>query len=242
MLKKLGLVIFYQLYKANQEMYKDYRKEKDDLIDEVLKGTILINTPQLSAEIEKRFGAILNKYFINGMDASKLLVDKEVAVLVDALKVPWKYNRDVIDLVNNNSVFKGFADQLYKEGFKRGEIDRIKRVLLKGTYNNLDEKVLRDELQKSFNLTKRRAQLLARDESSRLRETTKKVYYQQPEVQEKYELVWDAVGDKKTRPAHQELDGKVANSDGNFYSPTFGEVGPPPLDYNCRCSTFFKRK
>lgn len=241
-LKNLGLIIFIDLLRTNREMFKEYEKEKDDLIDDVLKGTIVINTPQAEKEIEERFGAIFNKYFINGFKSSQLLVDKEVAVISDALKVPFRYNRDVIDLVNERSVFRGFADDLYKERFTRGEVDRIKKVLLSGTYNQTDEKLIRDELQKKFNLTKKRAQLLARSETKRLRETTKSVYYAQEEVQKQYELVWDAMDDGAVRPSHAAMDGKVADENGYFDSADFGRVPAPPLEFNCRCTTFFRKK
>lgn len=241
-LKNTGLIIFIELLRANRDMEKEYKEERDDLLERILQGSLVIGSQETRRQIEERFTKIFNKYFIAGLDASKLLVDKEVTLLTNTLEVPFKYNKDVIDLVNNQSVFKGFQDQLYKDRFTKGEIDRIKRVLLSGTYSNKDEKLLRDELQKSFNLTKKRAQLLARDETKRLRETTKTVYYQQAEVQKNYELVWDAVVDDATRDPHLELDGQVADSKGYFQSPTFGRVISPPLSYNCRCSTFFRKK
>lgn len=241
-LKNIGLVIFLGFLQSNREMFSAYDEQKEDLIDSVLRGSVLINTPQLSAEIERRFGDIFNNWFIRGQAQSKLLVDKEVVLLSDALKVPFRYNRDVIDLINDQSVFKGFSDTLYKERFSRGEVDRIKRVLLTGTYNNTDELLIRQELEKSFNLTKKRAQLLARGETKRLRETTKTIYFQQEEVQKKYNLVWNSIGDERTRDSHQELNQKVANSKGEFYSPTFGTVKAPPLEYNCRCFTTFVEK
>lgn len=240
-LKNLGLVIFIELLRANRQMAREYEEAKDGILDDVLSGSVLIGSADMRKRLEGEFAEIFNKYFVAGFDGSRTLVNKEVAIIADSLKVPWRYNKDVIDLVNEQSVFKGFADQLYKEKFSRQEIDRLKRVLLSSTYSNADEKVLRDELQKSFNLTKRRAQLLARGETKRLRETTKIIYHNQREVADKFELVWDAVVDEATRPGHLELDGSIRQADGYFYSPTFGKVKAPPIAYNCRCTTYFRR-
>lgn len=242
MLKALGLVIAVDLLRNHQNMLKQYKDNKDELLDDIAKGAIVLNTPSMQSRIESRFNRLFENYFIGGYSASKALVDAEVAKTANVLKVPWKYNRDVIDLINESSVFKGYADDLYREGFKRGEIDRLKRVLVSATYENADEKVLARELQKSFNLTKKRSMLLARMETKRLRETTKSIYYSQQEVQDKYELVWDAKNDEAVRPSHLAMDGKVADSNGYFQSMDFGLVMSPPLAYNCRCSTYFRNK
>ena len=45
-------------------------------------------------------------------------------------------------------------------------------------------------------------------------------------------LMYDAVGDERTRPEHMELDGTVKRADSKFW-----DVMLPPLSYNCRCST-----
>lgn len=45
-------------------------------------------------------------------------------------------------------------------------------------------------------------------------------------------LLYSAVGDERTRPEHQALDGIVKKADSKFW-----DKYTPPLSFNCRCST-----
>lgn len=44
-------------------------------------------------------------------------------------------------------------------------------------------------------------------------------------------MMYDAVGDERTRPEHMELDGIVKKADSRFW-----DKFTPPLGYNCRCA------
>ena len=45
-------------------------------------------------------------------------------------------------------------------------------------------------------------------------------------------LMYDAVGDERTRPEHMKLDRTIKRADSEFW-----DVYNPPLGYNCRCGT-----
>lgn len=44
-------------------------------------------------------------------------------------------------------------------------------------------------------------------------------------------MMFSAVGDSRTRPEHEKLDGKVVKADSTFW-----DKYSPPLSYNCRCT------
>lgn len=186
-------------------------------------------------------------YFNKSLQASNVLVERRIASLTNALRVPFKYDRNVLDRVNQYSVFKGYSSKRYTTQFTTKELRKLKNTILEGTYRGLGEDELGRLISQRVNMTERRARLLARGETQRLRESTSAIYASQPEVQEKYERVWITQGDGIVRPTHQEMNELVAGSDGYFYSPTYGKVsgpgsGPAEFAVNCRCRTGFKEK
>lgn len=245
MLKDLGLVIYIEFLRSNRQFIATLKDQANDILTLALASSL--TRPALDVLITSRLAPAFRQYFTRGIAASQTLVAKEVAEISNILNVPLKYNRQVLENINklpfgaNQSIFTGYFDVEYAEKFQKKELDRLKRTLLRVTYNNADERVLRDKLISDLGLTKRRAQLLARGETKRLRESTKVLYYQDPGVKQEYELVWVAKNDSRVRPEHLRMDGKTAEENGYFISPDFGEV-LPPMEYGCRCSTFFRKR
>lgn len=184
--------------------------------------------------------AIIADYFKRGQVATNKVVDQEVAMLADEFQVPWKYDRSVIDEIQDVSIFDGYYDRKYQGVYTKREIDNLKKTILRGKYNGWDEDTLMNEVRKTIKVTGNRSRLLARTETQRLHETTQMIYYRQPEVQNSYKRVWFALSD--ARPSHRRMDGRVAGEDGYFNSPDVGKVvgpgsGPKDFAIGCRCQT-----
>lgn len=239
-----------------------YRDAGDQFVQYMLASSV-IDELQIERELIARLTPLFREYFIECAAAGNQLVNAEVAVLVRKTDIPFKYTRDLLEQINEISVFKGYYNNRYVDGFARSEINRmyryirseideLKRIILTGAYQGTDElvlaqRILESDISKSINLTKNRARLLARNETQRLRETTKAIYFRQPEVNTQFDRVWYTRQDSAVRPSHNAMMGKKANKDGQFYSDDVGLVngpgsGPTEFAVACRCYTDFVRK
>lgn len=130
-----------------------------------------------------------------------------------------------------------------------GLVDRIQRELIKqvkeGTRNEVIEKII----EKSGEVTKSRARLIARDQTGKLSgELTK-----QRQIEAGGNLYqWRTTGDEIVRPTHAVLNGKICTwGDDTVYADTVAEamrgqwkkrtdlpgyVGIPGQDFQCRCT------
>lgn len=217
---------------------EEYRAESERLAETIWATQTAVETAL--DQRAKRLEPILEEFFRRGQTATNKVVDQEVAALSDQFQVPWKYNRDVIDEIQDVSIFDGYYDRKYQGVFTRREIDNLKKTILRAKYNNWAEDELMRAIQNTIRVTGNRARLLARTETQRLHETTQMVYYRQQEVQQRYKRVWYALPD--ARPSHRRMDGKVAGTDGYFTSPDVGKVigpgsGPKDFAIGCRCRT-----
>lgn len=236
---------FTLFYTLTQALKSRYEGEVNAIYNQLLMAASL--TEEALNQVADQLSPVFLSYFNQCAQAGNVLVDRRISSLTNALSVPFKYDRNVIDRVNGVSVFKGYYSDRYRNDFTNGEIDRLKRTILRGTYENIDEQELSRRIQETINVSDRRARLLARNETQRLRESTSAIYASQPEVREKYDRMWDTQGDANVRPSHQEMQGLLANEDGYFISPTYGEVAGPgagPVEFvaGCRCRSIFVHK
>jgi hypothetical protein len=118
------------------------------------------------------------------------------------LDLPLKYNKQVMeDIYSQYSIFKG-----YNPGdFGKSDITRMKNIILQGKYNNLTDQEIRDQLLKNVDITKKKALLIARSETQSIESSAKHIYFRNPEVADKYELVWVSKTDSEVRPAHERM-------------------------------------
>ena len=237
---------FSLFYYLTQELFKNYQQASEQLLDYIF-GTAIVTESMLDLTMTRTLIPLWRQYFNECAQAGNQLVQQEIAVLTNALKVPFKYNLSVINQINDISVFTGYYNDRYADTFSRQEIDRLKRTILKGTYEEVGEDELSRRIRKTVNVSDRRARLLARNETQRLRETTKTIYYREPEVQRNYLRVWQTRGDGNVRPSHQAMNNVTAQADGTFYSPDVGKVngpgsGPTEFAVACRCSTIFVKR
>ena len=223
-----------KLYIAIVSLFvKDYTEEAY-LIGKVIKAAKRDVRRQLDEQAAKRLEPIVSKLFTDGIKESNTLVKKDVAKLGDLLSMPFKYNKDIIETFNKESVFQGFYDKKYKDLYTKREIDALKRTILRGKYANWSDKQLAAEIRKTINTSKNRALVTARNETARLETAVVDHFYQQKKVQDKYDKVWVTKGDSNVRPEHQAANGQIADKDGYF---TVGgeKVKGPPQGFSCRC-------
>lgn len=236
-IRTFSLFVFF-----TKKLMVEYKSIADELIDYVALSQVSL-TPALISKIQP----IFTRYFDQMVLASNTLVEAQISTLSRVLSVPFKYDRSVIDRVNGVSVFKGYYSDTYRQAYTLREIDRMKRVILKGAYEMQDERLLASNIQSVIDVSDRRARLLARNETSRLREATKSIFAHEPEVIEKYDRVWNTQGDGIVRPSHQEMEGAVSIDGTYFNSPTYGFIagpgtGPAEFSVGCRCFTSFEPK
>jgi hypothetical protein len=202
----------------------------------------------LRQELARIMAPLVEHYFSASLQAANMIMTQNIAQLTSALKVPLKYTKTLFNRIHGTSIFRGYYNTRYGDVFARREIDALKKTILRGAYGDMTEAQIQAEVMKTLKVTERRAQLLARNEVQRLKEEANLIYWEQPEVQEKYEREWVTRKDAVVRPSHQRMNGKLSDADGYFDSPDVGPIkgpgmsGDPKFDMGCRCKTAFKRK
>jgi len=220
-----------------------------DMLTQWALATDVLDRLRLEQEITARMAPLFRELFNAGVQQSNALVIREVAVLTNATKVPFKYNVDVFTSINNRSVFNGYADDAFRDIMSLQEIDKLKRTILTGVYSGQTEAEMASAIKNTTGVTAKRAQLLARTETQRLREATKSIYFAQPEVNAVLDRVW-VLGSPPHRDSHIKMEGLKADSDGYFHSPDAGLVQGPgdggtigaAFSMGCKCRTEFRRK
>lgn len=107
------------------------------------------------------------------------------------------------------------------------ELSKVQEIIERGLQQGLRFTELTDEIQKSFGVTKRRANLIARDQTQKLNASLTRLRQQDVGI-EKYE--WMTSMDERVRPTHRENQGKVFE-----WARPPAKTGHPGHDVNCRC-------
>ncbi len=109
------------------------------------------------------------------------------------------------------------------------QIDDIQSMLESAEYTGLRVEELRASIQERFDVSKSKADLLARDQTLKLNSNITQARQRGAGV-ERY--VWTTSGDERVREEHAALEGEVFSWD----DPP--EPGHPGEDYQCRCTAF----
>ncbi len=109
------------------------------------------------------------------------------------------------------------------------QIDDIQKLLESSEATGLRVEELRKQIQDRFDVSKSKADLLARDQTLKLNGAITQARQRNAGV-EKY--VWTTSGDERVREEHAALEGQVFSWD-NPPPP-----GHPGEDYQCRCTAF----
>ena len=142
----------------------------------------------------------------------------------------------------SDEVNKWLSDSLSRvQSIPTNLLDNLQDILHDGFVNGKAIPTLAEEISEEFGLTKRRAELLARDQIGTLNAKLTQRQHEDAGV-ERY--IWEDSNDERVRPCHRELHGKmfdyknppemwyVTKSRGVVMT---GRHCNPGEDYNCRC-------
>ena len=143
-------------------------------------------------------------YSVFGMD---IFVDQPW--LLDQLELFSRQNAQLITSLPEQELFQvsGIVERALVEGQRFSQVST--------------------ELQKRYGITRRRANLIGRDQTSKLNASLTRLRQQSAGVEE---YIWQTSGDERVRPTHKAHDGKKFRWD----DPP-ADTGHPGTDINCRC-------
>jgi uncharacterized protein with gpF-like domain len=203
--------------------------------------------PSLDNYINTVGNELWKSFFNSNQVLNKKLVEKEVIRLSNFYKVPYKFNKDVMNRIVGVSTFTG--DPVWTSGFTKKQINSIKRIVTSGIYGDKTESQVQEELMNRVGMAKRQAQLIARNETQKLKNTSVQMYYETPEVKAEYDKVWVSEMDDRTREDHREMNGQIADPVTGLFTTTWGEsLNYPGSGYdvgqniNCRCKIILRKR
>ena len=195
--------------------------------------------------IEDTIGPIIEEYFVNSINDTNMIMDKNISKLVTRHDIPFKYNKDLLMTFNDEkSIFAGYYDDVVKDAFSKKEIDLLKRTILTGKYSGQTDRELATAISNAVKTTKSRALNIARQETARLNSAAVDIYFADPAVKALYNKVFRTAQDDRVRPTHRSYDGKIADKDG-YFDGDCGKITGAPVacsPWNCRCYTELVKK
>ena len=207
----------------------------------ILSGS-LVSKILIEEKVVKALAPVIEQYFRDGIAASNKLVPAKISKLTDQLGVPFKYNKDVLDKINDKSIWTGYYDKDVKKAFSTVEINKMKSAILGAKYSGMDEKQLISSLKNVVNVTDNKARQIARGMTARLDTVANEIYLSKKKVRDEYELVWSQ---NSPYERHKHMNGVVADADGKFLdSKTGTKISGPPYQYspwNCLCTTYWRK-
>lgn len=110
-------------------------------------------------------------------------------------------------------------------------LEKMKDIVYDGFAKGKTTTRMVKEIQRVYGISRRRAELIARDQTAKLNGQIQKAQQQDAGITE---YIWSTTGDKRVRKSHQELNGKKFSwSDAPVNSD--GRKCHPGQDYQCRC-------
>lgn len=222
---------------------KKYLKTAVD-IGIIILGGHLINKKLIEKKVVEYVTPIINDYFQDSIHASNRIVKKEVSKLVSNINIPFKYNKSLLNTINEKSIYTGYYDIDVKSAFSKKEITALKKTILSAKYSNWSEKEMISAIKNVVKVTDNHARIIGRMETARLDSAAKTIYFNDKKVKDEYDLVWYNTG-SNIRPDHLAMAGKKADKNGMFYSDTCGLIPPPPFQcspFNCKCGSKLVKK
>lgn len=215
-----------------------------DFVNKFLKGALAVGhkindrKQGIQAYADEQIATLVPIYedlFADGRATDIETIKSDLSKLTKRYDVPLKYNKNLLDTINEKSVFNGFYNKDYQQLYTNRDLYRLKSTILSAKYSDLPEDELVKNIRAVVKTSKKNAQLMARYEIQRLRGATLNEYYKIPRIEKKYEKVFGCEH-HNTRDSHLKYDGQVADADGYFH----GALGsfnstPIPGEYNCQC-------
>jgi hypothetical protein len=223
------------------DFVKAYNEVANELGLAILTGT-LVSKKLIEKKVVETLTPIINDYFSKSIAASNKIVPAKISLLTDQLGVPFKYNRDVLDKINDKAIWTGYYDKDIKKAFSTVEINKMKSAILGAKYSGMEEKQLITSLKNVVNVTDGKARQIARGMTARMDTVVNEIYLSKKKVRDEYELVWSQ---NSPYERHKHMNGVVADADGKFLdSKTGTKISGPPYQYspwNCLCTTYWRK-
>ena len=110
-------------------------------------------------------------------------------------------------------------------------LDKMRQIIYDGYVNGTPTTKLVKEIQQSYQVGKRHAGLIARDQIAKLNGQIQQAQQQDAGITS---YRWNTSGDQRVRKSHRDLDGKIFHWDDPPEN-SDGRKCHPGQDYNCRC-------
>lgn len=221
--RELSRLIKEVLYPAIPNMVDEVQKKtptdrQDDYLD-TLKSLILFIRKAIQSKVDE---TILQAENVAGQinrfnHAQFQKVNENVLGINLFISEPWLLDQLKLFSSQNAQLIQSLPDQ---------ELERVAGIIERGLQDGTSIKEIEKEIQKSFGITRRRAKLIARDQTTKLNASLTKLRQQEAGVTE---YVWQTSGDERVRPTHRANDGKTFRWD----KPP--KTGHPGSEVNCRC-------
>ena len=147
--------------------------------------------------------------------------------------VDWSKDKTVKNVLN--SIRQTQVDLI--KSIPQTELDRVSGIVQRGVQDGRDLAYIKEELEKGFDITKRRAKTIAIDQTQKATHAINRERYKKAGITE---AIWVHVAGRKTsRQTHIRMHGKrfkLEGADSGLYDSAVGRNVLPAELVNCRCS------
>lgn len=221
--RKLANMIKEVIYPAIPSMLDEVQKKtpadrQDDYLDR-LKSLIVFIKKSIESNVDETILHAENvARNINQFNYNQFQKVNENILGIDLfVSEPWLLDQLKLFSAQNAQLIRSLPDQ---------ELERVAGYIERGLQDGTSIREIQKDIQKSFGITRRRAKLIARDQTTKLNASLTKLRQQEVGVTE---YVWQTSGDERVRPTHRANDGKMFRWD----KPP--KTGHPGSEVNCRC-------
>ena len=221
--RELAKIIREVMYPAIPSMVEEVQRKtptdrQDDYLDR-LKSLIVFIRKAIQGKVDETILQAENvARNINQFNYNQFQKINENVLGVDLfVSEPWLLDQLKLFSAQNAQLITSLPDQ---------ELERVAGYIERGLQDGTSIREIEKDIQKSFGITRRRAKLIARDQTTKLNASLTKLRQQEVGVTE---YVWQTSGDERVRPTHRANDGKTFRWD----KPP--ATGHPGSDVNCRC-------
>lgn len=236
---KLKTYLFPEIPSMIREVDSNTPNDRADGFLDRLQTIILFISRSLNDDVkETEVKADVVGLQINNFNASQFDKLKDQAFEVNPfLQEPWLADQLKIFSAQNAQLIQSLPDQ---------ELERVSGIVERGLQEGATYSTIAGNLQKSFGITRRRATLIARDQTKKLNSSLTKLRQQEIGVTE---FTWLTSDDERVRASHRVLDGKICrwddptvykdSKDGKWKkkSEIGGDPVHPGVAVNCRCNS-----
>lgn len=221
--RELAKMIREVIYPAIPSMVEEVQRKtptdrQDDYLDR-LKSLIVFIRKAIQGKVDETIlqaenvGRQINQFNYNQFQK----INENVLGVDLFVNEPWLLDQLKLFAAQNAQLITSIPDQ---------ELERVAGYIERGLQDGTSIREIEKDIQKSFGITRRRAKLIARDQTTKLNASLTKLRQQEVGVTE---YVWQTSGDERVRPTHRANDGKKFRWD----KPP--KTGHPGSEVNCRC-------